>query len=137
MSRSKVTAFVIFSMITFILFACQQKTQEGKTKIVNDPTPVSAHEKVFKEAHTRLENLKSLVQKDIKIYKMSVKNRRSILDDRESKIAKESINKRANELLVLAKDCLKNGEVIRNVSSSQDTYVGYKEFAERTLNEYQ
>ncbi len=136
MNQKKILSFLFMICMFFIFSACQKKSSSGSTNYSNEPRQVKTHETVYQEAIKTLQNKKAEIEKHIKNYELSTQERRSPLDDREASVAKGEIGSLATELLTISENCLKNEEVIKNVSSSKRTYQDYKEYAEYILRKY-
>ena len=96
-----------------------------------------AIERQFQDVQSQMEDLKSEIEKHRRIYEISVNNRRSILDERDSSVASKRILELSQHLYDLAMASLNNKEVIRQVSNSENTFRDYQKYAEKMLNRFE
>ena len=84
----------------------------------------------------KMENMKADIEKDYNNYILSTEKSRSILDRRESDIARNEILRKSKDLLVFTQKCLKNDDLIRSVSNSKNTYNEYQKYANEMISKF-
>jgi hypothetical protein len=135
MKNSCRTKIILVVLITILNISCQQQTKTGNSSRIIKET--SDEVTAYHNAVENMETLKANILKIEDIYDISMENKGSLFDKRESMDATKEIISKSRELLEMASVTLNNEQIITSVSGGRNTVQQYKSFAQKKIEKYE
>jgi len=126
--------FSVFIILIGSVFSCKKTETTGEADRV---TEVSAPNDRYETALSVMQSIKAGILADVDTYEMAIARNKNIIDRRKAHEAVKSIIVHSEELMRLANRNIEDREVIRQVSSSFNTYKEYRDFASEMKKKFE
>ena len=135
-STMKKTSIILFVVLVLIvgLSCTHKKTKTGGQRIIEQNSP---EEEIFQDVLSRMEQIKSIVEKHDKVYELSLKNKGSLLSKSQTEKASSEVLTYSNELLSIATKASQNQTQIRQVSGAKENIEEYLKYANKMKEKHE